>query len=62
MKIEISEFRCPQNHRCPAVSVCPVDAMFQDGNGLPYVDDEKCIGCMKCTRFCPMGAIIALKS
>jgi Fe-S-cluster-containing hydrogenase component 2 len=57
MKITVNEHRCPQNHPCPAVRVCPVDAITQKGFGLPVIDKEKCIKCKKCILFCPMGAI-----
>lgn len=57
MEITVDKRRCPQNHRCPAINVCPVDAISQDGYGLPIIDQDKCIECMKCTGYCPMGAI-----
>jgi ferredoxin len=49
--------RCPQNHPCPSVRVCPVGAIFQKGYSAPQIDMEKCIKCAKCIDFCPMGAI-----
>ncbi len=57
MKITVDKHWCPQNHRCPAIMVCPTKAIRQEGYGLPIIDQEKCIHCMKCTRYCPMGAI-----
>lgn len=53
----VDKNRCPANHRCPSVRVCPVGAIIQEGNGLPRIDMAKCINCGKCVRFCPMGAI-----
>lgn len=58
MALTINKARCPQNHRCPMLRVCPVGAISQDGYGLPVIDEEKCIECMKCTKFCPMGAVV----
>jgi Fe-S-cluster-containing hydrogenase component 2 len=49
--------RCPQNHPCPAIRVCSVDAISQEGHGLPVIDESKCIKCGECARFCPMGAM-----
>jgi Fe-S-cluster-containing hydrogenase component 2 len=46
---------------CPAVMVCPVGALTQEGYGAPKVDNEKCIDCSKCTYFCPTGAIVLEK-
>ncbi|MFH0893799.1 MAG: 4Fe-4S binding protein [Bacteroidota bacterium] len=57
MSIVIDEIRCPQNHRCPAIRVCPADAISQNNAGLPIIDMSKCTECGKCTRYCPMGAI-----
>lgn len=57
MSIQVVSVRCPQNHRCPSVPVCPVGALTQDGYGAPVVDQEKCIDCGKCIRRCPMGAL-----
>ena len=52
--------RCPQNHPCPSVRVCPTGALTQDGYDAPRVDTGKCVVCGKCVRTCPMRAL-ALK-
>ena len=57
MKMWIDPDRCPQNHPCPAVDVCPVQALTQEGYGLPRIDGEGCIDCGDCVAYCPMGAI-----
>ncbi|MHB9134425.1 MAG: DUF362 domain-containing protein [Armatimonadota bacterium] len=57
MAISVIHSQCPQNHPCPAVRVCPVDALSQQDNKAPVVDQEKCIDCGKCARYCPMGAL-----
>ncbi|MEI6285921.1 MAG: 4Fe-4S binding protein [Bacillota bacterium] len=57
MMITVSSSRCPQNHKCPAIKVCPVGAIAQEGFSLPKIDQEKCINCKKCIQFCPMKAI-----
>ncbi len=59
MAIAVELRRCPQNHPCPAVRVCPVGALIQKGYDAPKVDEKKCIDCGKCVRFCPMGALQA---
>jgi ferredoxin len=58
MALTISSLACPQNHRCPLMHVCPVGAISQNGNGLPIIDESKCIECGKCTRYCPMRAVV----
>lgn len=58
MAIQVSPLACPQNHRCPIINVCPVGAISQNGFGLPIIDEEKCIECMKCSRYCPTRAIV----
>lgn len=53
----VNKNRCPQNHSCPSVKVCPVDALSQNGFEAPKIDLNKCIKCGKCVRFCPMRAL-----
>ncbi len=55
MAINVNKKRCPQNHPCPAVRVCPVNAINQVGFAAPTVDQNTCIDCGKCIRYCPMG-------
>jgi Dissimilatory sulfite reductase (desulfoviridin), alpha and beta subunits len=57
MLLKVKTARCPQNHPCPSVRVCPVGALSQKGFKAPEVDDDSCIKCGKCVRFCPMGAL-----
>lgn len=54
----VRQHRCPQNHPCPAIKVCPVGALTQNGYAAPTVDNEKCIKCGKCARYCAMGALV----
>ena len=55
--IRVNRNRCPENHPCPSVRVCPVEALSQSGYRAPVADMDKCIKCGKCVRYCPMGAI-----
>ena len=55
--IRVNKNRCPENHPCPSVRVCPVEALSQVRFSAPTADMEKCIKCGKCVRYCPMGAI-----
>ena len=57
MSITVNKSRCPQNHPCPSVKVCPVGAITQNGYDAPVIDEEKCINCEECVNYCPMGAI-----
>jgi ferredoxin len=58
MKLSVNKYKCPQNHRCPSIAVCPHGAITQkDSRSLPVIDESKCVACGKCMRFCPMGAI-----
>lgn len=57
MSLHVDAAICPQNHRCPLIKICPVQAISQDGYGLPLIDENKCIECARCLRSCPMHAI-----
>jgi Fe-S-cluster-containing hydrogenase component 2 len=53
----VIQHNCPQDHPCPCVRICPVDAVSQEGFSAPEIDENKCIECGKCVRFCPYQAI-----
>ena len=57
-KLKVVVERCPQNHKCPAVKVCPVNALSQTDFNAPIVDYDKCIKCGKCANFCPKKALV----
>ena len=57
-KLTINIEKCPQNHKCPAVKICPVGALSQKDFMAPVIDEEKCIRCGKCTNFCPKQALV----
>ena len=57
MAIKVVAWRCPQNHRCPAIRSCPAEALKQEGRSAPTVDQELCIDCGECVQVCPMGAL-----
>ncbi len=57
-KLSIKKENCPQNHKCPAVNVCPVNALTQKDFEAPEINYEKCISCGKCSNFCPKKALI----
>ena len=57
MKLIVNAAKCPQNHSCPSIAVCPQGAISQKNiYSLPVVDETLCILCGKCMRFCPRGA------
>lgn len=58
MPLVVDKMRCPQNHRCPMIAQCPVDAISQDGFGLPVIEVDVCVECGKCMMICPMRAVI----
>ena len=56
-KLIVNAAKCPQNHRCPSIAVCPQGAISQKSiYALPEIDPEKCILCGKCMEYCPKGA------
>jgi ferredoxin len=50
--------RCPQNHPCPLVRVCPAGAISQRGSAAPVIDVEKCVECGLCVVSCGYRAVI----
>jgi Fe-S-cluster-containing dehydrogenase component len=45
---------CTQCPEAPCIDSCPVDAMERDARtGAVLIDDELCIGCLKCREACP---------
>ncbi len=53
----VVQHRCPQDHPCPCVRICPADAVSQEGFNAPRIDKDKCIECGECVSFCPYQAI-----
>ena len=56
--LKVIKEKCPQNHKCPSVRICPVGALSQDNFEAPKVDNDKCIKCGKCVNFCPKKALV----
>jgi len=48
--------QCQQCERPPCVSACPVEATWQEKDGLVVVDYDWCIGCRYCEAACPYHA------
>lgn len=48
-----------QCHQCanpPCVKVCPVEATWQEADGITVIDYDWCIGCRYCEAACPYWA------
>ena len=52
--------RCPQNHPCPLVRLCPAGAISQKGFAAPVIDADKCLDCGICSKNCGQGAVIEI--
>lgn len=42
------------------VGVCPVDAIKMGSDGLPVVDENKCVSCGNCVKTCPKSLYLLL--
>ncbi len=50
--------KCPANHHCQAVAVCPMDALYQaDEHHAPEINYNLCVACGACTRRCGKQAL-----
>lgn len=58
MRLVIYESKCPQDHPCSAVTVCPIGALRQEGFVAPTVDEKICTKCGKCAKRCPRGTLV----
>lgn len=58
MILKVIKERCPQDHRCPAMRVCPNGALQQNNYEAPTVDETKCILCGQCVKTCPKKALV----
>jgi Fe-S-cluster-containing dehydrogenase component len=48
--------QCQQCDNPPCVKACPVQATWQEPDGIVVVDYDWCIGCRCCMSACPYGA------
>lgn len=48
--------QCHQCSKPPCVKVCPVEATWQDPDGITVIDYDWCIGCRYCEAACPYWA------
>lgn len=46
---------CNQCGEC--ISICPVEALSRDKNGVVRIDKKKCVGCFMCVGFCSACAM-----
>lgn len=47
---------CQQCRKPPCVKTCPVEATWQEPDGIVVIDYDWCIGCRCCMASCPYGA------
>ncbi|NOZ45615.1 MAG: 4Fe-4S ferredoxin [Chlorobi bacterium] len=58
MKVTVISERCPQNHYCPVIRVCPNNAIEQTSPySAPNINSSNCTDCGLCTNYCAYGAI-----
>lgn len=57
-QVNLIKERCPNNHKCRVVKLCPAKALSQKEKEVPKIDKEKCISCQKCITLCPKNVFI----
>ena len=50
--------RCPQDHICPLLKMCPQKAINQKEFKAPTINNEKCVECLICVENCPYNAVV----
>lgn len=54
---------CDNDRACGGIEACKTGALSWDSKGKKIkIDNKKCIGCKKCVRTCPVGAIFVAKN
>ncbi len=41
----------------PCVTACPTNSMSKRDDGIVFIDDRRCVSCLKCLDSCPFQAI-----
>jgi len=63
MPIVINYKICDKAPECGGIEVCPNGAFYwNEKEGRPEVDNQKCTSCRVCIRNCPVGAIIFVQN
>ena len=47
---------CMHCNTPPCVDACPTGASQRRDDGIVFVEDKKCVGCLACVMACPYGA------
>ena len=50
--IIIDKKKCPADHNCPLVILCPVKAITQTGFAAPEINTRICTECKRCVNHC----------
>ncbi len=63
LKAVIDPEMCDGAPTCIVKRVCPKKAVFQKGifGGVAEVNEEKCIGCGLCIKYCPHKAVLMVE-
>jgi energy-converting hydrogenase A subunit Q len=57
VEYEIDKAKCEQCSEKPCLNVCPINAIYTNGEDGNINIDEKCFGCVICREICPFDAI-----
>ena len=57
VSVEYTAWPCMHCGHCLAGSACESNAFVRRGDGLVYIDPERCTGCGRCVEACPYEAV-----
>ncbi|MEK7752434.1 MAG: 4Fe-4S dicluster domain-containing protein, partial [Acidobacteriota bacterium] len=53
VRIQAVSMACNHCENAWCQKVCPVQAIWKRDDGIVLIDQDRCVGCRECEKFCP---------